>query len=41
MLRNTHDALIGERAHLLTKKEQARSRGEARIHRLKSMEHNA
>jgi cell division protein ZapB len=33
--------LVGERAQLLTKNEQARSRVEAMIHRLKSMEHNA
>ena len=41
MLNMTHDQLIGERAQLLTKNEQARSRVEAMIHRLKSMEHNA
>jgi cell division protein ZapB len=41
MLHVTHDQLIGERAQLLTKNEQARSRVEAMIHRLKSMEHNA
>jgi cell division protein ZapB len=41
MLHMTHDQLIGERAQLLTKNEQARSRVEAMIHRLKSMEHNA
>jgi len=41
MLHLSHDQLIGERANLLTKNEQARSRVEAMIHRLKSMEHNA
>ncbi len=40
-LRNSQESLIGERAQLLTKNEQARSRVEAMIHRLKSMEHNA
>ena len=40
-LRQNHDHLLGERAQLLTKNEQARSRVEAMIHRLKSMEHNA
>jgi cell division protein ZapB len=40
-LRQSQDSLIGERAQLLTKNEQARSRVEAMIHRLKSMEHNA
>ena len=41
MVRSTHDQLVGERAQLLTTNEQARSRVEAMIHRLKSMEHNA
>jgi cell division protein ZapB len=41
LLRLSQDQLIGERAHLLTRNEQARSRVEAMIHRLKSMEHNA
>ena len=41
MLHLSQDQLIGERAQLLTKNEQARSRVEAMIHRLKSMEHNA
>ena len=40
-LRLSHYLLLGERAQLLTKNEQARSRVEAMIHRLKSMEHNA
>ena len=40
-LRQSQESLIGERAQLLTKNEQARSRVEAMIHRLKSMEHNA
>ncbi len=40
-LRLSHDHLVGERTQLLTKNEQARSRVEAMIHRLKSMEHNA
>jgi cell division protein ZapB len=40
-LRSSHDHLVGERSQLLTKNEQARSRVEAMIHRLKSMEHNA
>ena len=35
------DQLIAERAALLTKNEQARSRVEAMILRLKSLEHNA
>ena len=39
-LRQNHDQWIDERAQLLTKNEQARSRVEAMIHRLKSMEHN-
>ncbi len=41
VLRQNQDQLIGERAALLSKNEQARSRVEAMIHRLKSMEHNA
>ncbi|HEY2346172.1 MAG TPA: TIGR02449 family protein [Xanthomonadaceae bacterium] len=41
LLRLSQDQLIGERAQLLTRNEQARSRVEAMIHRLKSMEHNA
>lgn len=40
-LRQSQESLIGERAQLLTKNEQARSRVEAMIHRLKCMEHNA
>lgn len=40
-LRTSQDQLIGERAALLTKNEQARSRVEAMIQRLKSLEHNA
>ena len=37
-LRASQDQLIGERAALLTKNEQARSRVEAMITRLKSLE---
>jgi cell division protein ZapB len=40
-LRASQDQLIGERAALLTKNEQARSRVEAMIMRLKSLEQNA
>lgn len=40
-LRTSQEQLIGERAALLTKNEQARSRVEAMILRLKSLEHNA
>lgn len=40
-LRASQDQLIGERAALLTKNEQARSRVEAMILRLKSLEQNA
>lgn len=40
-LRTSQDQLIGERAALLTKNEQARSRVEAMIQRLKSLEQNA
>jgi cell division protein ZapB len=40
-LRTSQDQLIGERAALLTKNEQARSRVEAMILRLKSLEQNA
>ena len=40
-LRASQEQLIGERAALLTKNEQARSRVEAMILRLKSLEHNA
>ena len=40
-LRTSQDQLIGERAALLTKNEQARSRVEAMISRLKSLEQNA
>ena len=40
-LRTSQEQLIGERAALLTKNEQARSRVEAMIQRLKSLEHNA
>jgi cell division protein ZapB len=40
-LRTSQDQLIGERAALLTKNEQARSRVEAMIVRLKSLEQNA
>ena len=40
-LRASQDQRIGERAALLTKNEQARSRVEAMILRLKSLEQNA
>ena len=40
-LRVSQEQLIGERAALLSKNEQARSRVEAMIARLKSLEHNA
>lgn len=39
-LRQTQEAMVGERANLLTKNEQARSRVEAMIARLKSLEQN-
>ena len=39
-LRTSQEALMAERANLLTKNEQARSRVEAMIARLKSLEHN-
>ena len=40
-LRASQEQLIGERAALLSKNDQARSRVEAMILRLKSLEHNA
>lgn len=40
-LRQRQDTLIAERANLLQKSEQARSRVEAMVGRLKSMEHTA
>ena len=40
-LRQRQDALISERANLLQKNEAARSRVEAMVGRLKSMEHTA
>ena len=40
-LRTSQEQLMGERAALLSKNEQARSRVEAMILRLKSMEQNA
>ena len=40
-LRHSQEQLMVERAQLLAKNEQARSRVEAMISRLKSMEHNA
>ncbi|MEZ5464796.1 MAG: TIGR02449 family protein [Lysobacteraceae bacterium] len=40
-LRNSQQQLVSERAALLDKNEQARSRVEAMIQRLKSLEHNA
>ncbi len=40
-LRVSQEQLIGERAALLSKNEQARSRVEAMILRLRSLEHNA
>jgi cell division protein ZapB len=39
-LRQTQDQLVAERAALLAKSEQARSRVEAMITRLKSLEQN-
>ncbi len=39
-LRGSQEALMAERANLLTKNEQARSRVEAMIARLKSLEQN-
>ncbi len=39
-LRNAQEQLAGERAQLLSKNEQARSRVEAMIQRLKAMESN-
>ena len=41
ILRQSQDQLIGERAQLLSKNEQARSRVEAMIVRLRSLESNA
>jgi cell division protein ZapB len=40
-LRHSQEQLVSERASLLLKNEQARSRVEAMIHRLKSLEQNA
>ncbi|MEJ5209085.1 TIGR02449 family protein [Denitratimonas sp. CY0512] len=40
-LRASQEQLVGERAALLSKNEQARSRVEAMILRLKSLEQNA
>ena len=40
-LRATQDQLVGERAALVSKNEQARARVEAMIQRLKSLEQNA
>jgi len=40
-LRLSQEQLASERAALLSKNEQARSRVEAMIQRLKSLEHNA
>lgn len=40
-LRHAQEQLIGERAQLLAKNELARSRVEAMIQRLKSLENNA
>ncbi|MGQ0799275.1 MAG: TIGR02449 family protein [Pseudomarimonas sp.] len=40
-LRASQEQLMSERAALLSKNEQARSRVEAMIQRLKSLEHNA
>ena len=40
-LRAAQEQLVSERAALVAKNEQARSRVEAMIHRLKSLEHNA
>ena len=39
-LRQSQDTLIGERANLLAKNEQARSRVEAMISRLRALEQN-
>ena len=39
-LRQSQDSLIGERANLLAKNEQARSRVEAMISRLRALEQN-
>jgi len=39
-LRTSQEQLMTERANLLAKNEQARSRVEAMIHRLKSLEQN-
>ncbi|MCB1560070.1 MAG: TIGR02449 family protein [Xanthomonadales bacterium] len=39
-LRHSQQQLVSERAALLDKNEQARSRVEAMIQRLKSLEHN-
>lgn len=40
MLRASQEQLIGERAQLLSKSEQARARVDAMIQRLKSLEQN-
>lgn len=40
-LRSQQDSLVAERAALIDKTEQARTRVEAMIQRLKSMEHDA
>ncbi len=39
-LRSSQEQLVAERANLLAKNEQARSRDEAMINRLKSLEQN-
>ncbi|PIQ38736.1 MAG: TIGR02449 family protein [Lysobacterales bacterium CG17_big_fil_post_rev_8_21_14_2_50_64_11] len=39
-LRASQEQLIGERAHLLSRSEQARARVDAMIQRLKSLEQN-
>jgi cell division protein ZapB len=39
-LRTSQEQLMAERANLMAKNEQARSRVEAMIHRLKSLEQN-
>lgn len=39
-LRQTQDQLTSERAHILARNEQARSRVEAMIQRLKTLEQN-
>ena len=39
-LRNSQEALVSERANLLAKNEQARSRVEAMISRLRALEQN-